>query len=182
MEECVSKSINIESEYSTCSYLFRCLLSPSGDPIAGLVHTMALISSSSKLEDICRLFREVSKSLKDVNTTKAAYLLKPLQDKRIFPILDGSSNSEYNVLADLRNESWHIADQLKIRESFIGKVSLLALPPEDIPELGDLFRALRLGDRILSTRVSSQTTAKGSVRTHWAYTRSLRSKCPFIKS
>ena len=180
MKECISKGIAIGTEYPSSSYLFRCLISPKGDPIAPIVATASFITSSTKLEDVSRLFRNVSTELKDVNVSKAAQLLKPLQNKPIFPITNGPSKRGYDSLLDVHNTSWFIADRPLLRESFLGKVPLLALPIEDISPLEDLFRVLRLDGRLLSKRTTSRTQAKGRVATHWAYTSLLRKKSPFI--
>ncbi|KAF2812279.1 uncharacterized protein BDZ99DRAFT_518138 [Mytilinidion resinicola] len=182
MKECISRDITIESKYPTSSYLFRCLISPGGDPIAPIVATATLITSSTKLDDISRLFRDISTALKDVNTSKAAQLLRPLQSKQIFPITNGPGKSKYDNLLDLYNTSWFIADKPLIRESFHGKIPLLALPIEDLPALQDLFRVLRLDGRMLSKLATNRTQAKGRHSTHWAYTASLREKAPFIKA
>jgi hypothetical protein len=182
MKECISRNITIESEYSSSSYLFRCLISPRGDPIAPIVATATLITSSTKLEDISRLFRDVSTALKDVNTSKAAQLLRPLQSKSIFPIINGITKRGYDKLLDMHNTSWYIADRPLIRESFLGRLPLLALPIEDLSAFEDLFRVLRLDGRILSKLATSRTQNKGRTTTHWAYTSSLRKKSLFIKA
>lgn len=182
MKECISRAITIESEYPSSSYLFRCLRSPSGDPIAPIVATATLITSSSKLEDISRLLHNISTALKDVNTSKAAQLLSPLQNKSVFPITHDLGKSRYDKLLDMHDMSWFIADRPLIRESFHGKLPLLALPIEDLPALEDLFRVLRLDGRMLSKLATSQTDAKGRFATHLAYTASLRAKSPFIKA
>ncbi|PQE10655.1 heterokaryon incompatibility protein [Rutstroemia sp. NJR-2017a BBW] len=182
MEECISRNITIESEYRSCSYLFRCLISPRGDPIALIVATATLITSSTKLEDVSSFFRNVSTALKDVNTSNAAQLLRPLQYKSIFPITNGLAKRGYDKLLDLHNTSWYIADRPLIRESFLGRLPLLALPIEDLSALEDLFRVLRLDGRILSKLTTSRTQKWGRTTTHWAYTSSLRKKSPFIKA
>lgn len=182
MKESLSRDIAIESEYPSSSYLFRCLKSPIGDPIAPIVATATLITSSTKLEDISRLFRDVSTALEDVNTSKAAQLLRPLQNKSIFPITNVLGKRRYDTLLDVHNKSWFIADRPLIRESFHGKLPLLALPIEDLSALGNLFRVLRLDGRMLSILATSQTHPKGKVTTHWTYTARLRAKSPFIKA
>jgi hypothetical protein len=182
MKECISRDITIESEYPSSSYLFRCLISPRGDPIAPIIATATLITSSTKLEDISRLFRNVSTALKDVNTSKAAQLLRPLQNKSVFPIINSLGKRKYNKLLDLHNTSWYIADRPLIRESFLGKLPLLALPIEDLSALEDLFRVLRLDNRILSKLSTSRTQKRGRTTTDWPYTSSLRKKSPFIKA
>lgn len=182
MKECLSRDITIESEYPSSSYLFRCLRSPSGDPIAPIVATATLITSSSKLEEITRLFHNISTALKDVNTSKAAQLLRPLQNTSVFPITNGLGKRRYDNLLDVHNTSWFIADRPLIRESFHGKLPLLALPIENLSALDDLFRVLRLDGRMLSKLATSRSHPKGRVTTHLAYTASLRAKSPFIRA
>lgn len=182
VKQCVSRDIAIDSEYPSCSYLFRCLETPKGDPIAPIVATAGLITSSTKLGDISRLFRNLCTAVKDVNASKAAQLLKPLQNKSIFPITNGPGKRRYDSLLDMHNTSWFIADRPVLHDSFHGKVPLLALPMEDISVLGDLFRVLRLDSRILSKQTTSQTQASGRVTMDWGSTSSLRRKVPFIKA
>jgi hypothetical protein len=97
------------------------------NPVLQYVNSTTWISSSSKLVDISLLFRRVSKTLKDVSTSKAGLLLKPLQNKAIFPVIDGSGKSGYDTLMDTSNISWSTVDQPTMRESFQGKIPLLAL-------------------------------------------------------
>lgn len=178
----MSREIDVESAYSSCSYLFRCLVSPSGDPIGGLVHTMTLINSASKLEDISRLFCEVSKLLKDVSISKAALLLKPLQNKPIIPVINGSGHQDYDTLLDAHDRSWYIPDQASFVESFTGVVPLLAFVNQDLPAIEDMFRVLRIEGRRLSKMVTSQTLAMGETRSDFRHTDSFRAKSPFIKA
>ena len=182
MGECVSKDISIESDYPISTYLFRCLLSPIGDPIAPIVASATLITSTSKLKDISRLFRKISKALKDVNASKAAQLLRPLQNRWIFPVTTSRGKHGYDDLLSVQDASWFIADRISIRESFHGKIPLLALPIEDLAALTNFFRVLRLDTRFLSKLVTTQTHPKGQVTTHWAYTASFRAKSPFLKA
>jgi len=182
MDECISNEVSIESDYPTSSYLFRCLLFPSGDPIAPLVAAATLVTSSSRLEDISRHFRNISKALKDVNASKAAQLLRPLQHRSIFLIINYGGKRSYDDLTGLHDISWFIADRPSIRESLRGKIPLLALPIEDLPALEDLFHVLRLKNRLLSKITTIRTNPKGRVTTHWSYTASLRAKAPFIKA
>jgi hypothetical protein len=180
MEECISKDIDIELEYPGSAYLFRSLIDPRGDAIAALVARATLITSSTKLEDISRLFKDVSTALKDINISKIALLLKPLQHKRIFPITNGVDDETYEDLQDVHNNTWYIADQSDLRESFYGKLPLLAFTTEDIAAMEDMFRVLRLDSRRLSKRTQCRTIPKGRVTVHWPYTESLRDKCGFL--
>jgi hypothetical protein len=182
MRDCSAQNIAIENEYPSSSYLFRCLNSPSGDPIALLVTTMSLISSSTRLEDITRLFRNIGKALKDVGASQAAQLLRPLQKLTVFPIDDGSGDRAYDRLSNVEDTFWFIADRPQIRNSFRTKLPLLALTVGDIAASKDLFRVLRLDDRLLSKQATSRTHPVGRLKTHWAWTSSLRAKAPFFQA
>ncbi|KAH8819774.1 heterokaryon incompatibility protein-domain-containing protein [Xylogone sp. PMI_703] len=182
MKECISKNIVVESEYPSCSHLFRRLRSPTGNPSAQAIETATLFTNSSKLEDISRFFHDASNSLGSVGPTQAAELLKPLQNETIFPITNGPGEREYDSLLDLHNINWFIADNPSVRESFHGKLPLLALPIKEISMLQDLFHVLKLYNRILSKLATSQSYPKGRMTTHWAYTSAFRQKRPFIKA
>jgi hypothetical protein len=123
---------------------------PGGDPIAPLLAATTRITISTGLEAITRLFRDINSALKDVNTTKAAQLLRPLRDHSIFPITTNGQRHGYDNLLGLQDISWYIADQHLIRESFIGRLPLLALPVEELVALQDFFRGLRLAGRMMS--------------------------------
>jgi hypothetical protein len=182
MENCISTGIDLTSTYANCSYLFRCLLSPSGDPIGGLVHTMTMISSSSKLEDIARLFREISKLLKDVSSSKTSLLLKPLQGKAIFPVVDALEKPGYDALLSMHDNTWFIADQANLIASFTSVVPLLAFSIQDLPTIEPLLRALRVDGRKISKKATSQTRVVGRARSDYHYTDKFRLKSPFIKA
>lgn len=182
MENCVATGIDLMLSYTNCSYLFRSLISPSGDPIGGLVHMMTMISSASKLEDIARLFRELSSVLKDFNSSKIFLLLKPLQGKAIFPVVDGSGNPEYDALLTMHDTTWFIADRADLIASFTGVVPLLGFAIQDLPAIENLLRALRVDGRKISKKATNQTRAIGSTRSDFRYTDKFRSKCSFIKA
>jgi len=182
MKDCVERNIAIEHEYSSSSHLFRCLRSPSGDPIASLVATISLISTSSRLEDIARLFRDINKALKDVTSSQAAQLLRPLQKLTIFPIVNHSQGRTYDRLSSIDDKSWFIADRSQHQESFRAKLPLLALSVGDVTASNNLLRVLRLDERLLSKLATCRTHPMGRLKTHWTWTSSLRAKTPFFKA
>ncbi|KAF2129618.1 hypothetical protein P153DRAFT_431538 [Dothidotthia symphoricarpi CBS 119687] len=182
MKDCLEKNIIVEGDYPSCSLLFRCLRSPSGDPIASIVATATLIDHSSRLEDISRLFRDISKALQAVNTTQAAQLVQPLQNLSIFPITNGPGERTYDMLVSMHDTSWFIADRPILWKSFHGKIPLVALPTEDIHALEDLLRVLRLDSRLLSKLTTNRTRPVGKATTHCAWSRSLQAKSSFIKA
>ncbi|KAH7202459.1 hypothetical protein DER44DRAFT_669606 [Fusarium oxysporum] len=182
MRACISTSISVEEQYKSCSYLFRCLASPSRDPVASVIATVNSITSASKLDDISRFFRNVNTVLKDVNPSQITQLLTPLQSATICPIVDSFREQGFDRLLGIGDTSWFIADNPVIRTSFLGKLPLLALSIEEVHELDDLFRVLWLGKRMLSKIVSIQAHPKGLVTTDWNYTISMHQKTPFIKA
>jgi|SRR5690242_18544321 len=182
MESCISQGIDLTRIYASCSYLFRCLYSPSGDPIGGLVHAMTMISSFSQLEDIAHLFREVSKLLKDVNSNKVLLLLKPVQDRAIIPVLDGSKKTGYDRLLSVQDNTWFIADNANLLASFTGVVPLLAFPIQDLPAIEDFLRALRVDGRKISLKSTSQTRVVGQARSDYQHADDFRRKVPFLKA
>ncbi|GAB1312753.1 hypothetical protein MFIFM68171_02963 [Madurella fahalii] len=182
MRDCVSRSANVETEYTRGAYFLQCLKCPEVDPISTLVETATMLTCSSKLGAISGFFRDVSKALKDFGTSKAAQLLRPLWDQSIFLVTYGAGKREYNALLSLRENSWFIADRLLICESMHGKLPLLALPVEDLPALEDLNHLLRLEDRILSRLVTSRTQPKGRISMDWRYTAFLQERSPFIRA
>lgn len=182
MKDCLAKNLAVESEYPLSSYLFQCLRSPAGDPIASIVATATLITSSSRLEDISRLFSGISKALKDVNTSQAAELLRPLHKLSIFPVTDGPGSCTHDRLVSMHDRSWFIADRPLLRKSFHGKVPLLALSVEDVAVLKDMLHVLRLEDRLMSKSATHRAHPVGRVTTQWALSASLQAKSPFIKA
>jgi hypothetical protein len=176
------QNLIVETDYPSSSHLFRCLRSPSGDPIASLIATAALISSTSKLKEISRLFRNISKSLKDVTSSQAAQLVRPLRNGTVFPVIKDVGSAAFDYLASIKDATWYIADRPLIRESFHYRLPLLALSVGDVASLGDLLRVLRLEDRLLSKLATCQSCPAGRVSTHWAWTSSLRSKIPFFRA
>jgi hypothetical protein len=101
MKQCIARGITIELAYKSSLYLFRCLGSPKGDPIAPVIATATLINSSTKLEDISRFLREVNTALQGVNTSKAAELLRPLRTESVFPITTRPKMRGYDKLSSM---------------------------------------------------------------------------------
>lgn len=182
MRDCLKRNFAVESAYPSCSYLFRCLQSPSNDPIATLVATAELISTSSTLSDIIGVFAGISNALEGVSSSQAAGLLKPLRDLPIVPITDGPGRRSFDRLVRLKDTGWFIADLSDLWKSFHGKVPLLAFSIDDLPAPEAMQKALRLGTRLISKSVTRTTTPAGSSTIHRALTESFRAKGAFMKA
>ncbi len=182
MIKCLAQNITIENQYPSSSYLFRCLRSPSGDPITPLIAAATLISSTSSVDDVSRLFRKISKALKDVTPLQATQLLQPLWKRAVFPVTPVAESHANHRFLSLADESWFIADRPSMRKSFRGKVPLLAFSASEVASLTDLLRGLRLNNRLLSQLVTDSTRPVGQVRIHWVWTSTLRMKRPFLRA
>jgi hypothetical protein len=182
MRDCLRRKLAVESDFPSCSYLFRCLKSPSNDPIATIIATAELISPSSALSDITGVFGGISKSLKGVSRSQVAGLIGSLRDRPIVPITDGPSGRSYDRLLRLDDSGWFIANQSDLRESFHGRVPLLAFSIDDLPSSEAMKQVLRLGSRLISESVTKTASLAGSLVTHRALTDSFRAKGPFIKA
>jgi len=85
------------------------------------------------------------------------------------------------MLEALSSDNWFIADRAHLRESFQGKLPLLAFTIKDLEDMKDLLHALRLDDHRLSARVETQCHPLGRISMHLAYTETLRARAIFIK-
>jgi hypothetical protein len=186
MSECIVERINIRSQYPASAYLFSCLASPGGDPVAAKVAAASSIKCSTKLQAISRLLRDLSAALKDVSAIKAAQLLRPIHDKQVFPIklrrVGETTFDGFDQLSKPSDTNWYIADQSDVRDSILGTVPLLALPVEDVIAIRDLITILRLEDRLLSKYARSQSQLVGRVALYRPLTALIHERAPFIKA
>jgi hypothetical protein len=143
-----------------------------------------LITPSSRLTAISQFLCNLSASVKGISVSKASQLLRPLQNKPIFPVTTvlNPGPSGYDKLVDAGDASWFIPDRQSIFDSFLGKLPLLATPIENVTTLGDLLHVLRLDKRVLSKLAKSETQPKGRVSFSSIHTALLRAKIPFIKA
>lgn len=174
--------IDIESQYSRSEKLFRCLLNPTEDMLQSLVEAATKVCQSMEVNQISRLYQNISKALRGVSDSKANAVIKPLRDKKIFPIITKRSQTSYDCLRSIKDGDWYIADRSHLRESFHGKVSLLAFPAEEINLMEELFKALRIESLKLFMLVDSKTRPRGYITPQEAYARRIRSKSRFIKA
>lgn len=107
--------------------------------------------------------------------------LKPLRSTPIFPVTWDTRQSQFE-LASAEDERWFIADRTHLRDSFAGKVPLLALQPPDLDDLGGLLAALDLKPRQLSSCVATTTYPKGLTELRTSDTLLLNERTPFFAS
>ncbi|KAI3316471.1 hypothetical protein HD806DRAFT_517477 [Xylariaceae sp. AK1471] len=181
ISECVTRMIDLEVVYPSSKRLFRCLLDIGSHDIASLVTKAAVINSSSKLQDISQLFKEINKELQAISHARVSQAIKPLQRKSIFPVTKIKTESLNSWSLSPHDTSWFIADRSHLRESFAGKVPLLAFGVKDLDDMEDLLIALHLDSRRLSKLCERKTNPTGSIRLSVQDTWFFQTRIPFIK-
>lgn len=180
--ECVGEDSSIISEYPSSAFLFRAIfatLSNIGKLTLDLIATKEEVNIGPKLEGFLRLNR----ALRTRGSEDAKEALKPLRKwVPIFPVIRKSNGKNYDELAPLNPEfpPWFIADRHQLRDSFIGRVPLLAFAPEELELIDELLKILDLDSRRLSRLVKSQASPWGKPKRSKAYTTSLRERVRFI--
>lgn len=181
MKECISKGLNIASEYDQSAKLFKCLLASGSGEVGSAIQSLLLIDSTMNLGRIAELFIKVSDSLAAMNSKKAASAAEVLKNKAIFPIRETREEGGYQSLKALGCFSdWCIADLDHLADSFAGVVPLLAFTGDDLKAMDSLLGALHLQERKLSKLVKSDTAPSGKVNTHVERTKHLRARSHFF--
>ena len=180
-KECIQGSFDLEFEYPQATNLFQFLLSTGKGEIGKLIAGAMMITSASKLGQIAEHFARISRALKGVNPKKAVQAIKPLTQRPLFPIIQKEGEEEFDVLAPLgTSKDWLVADSPPMRDSFRGKVGLLAFEVSDLEMMEDLLTALHLNARKLTMLVRMETKPKGTTSLNAEYTRLLQAKSSFI--
>jgi hypothetical protein len=181
MKECMQRSFDLEFEYPQATNLFQCLLSTGKGEIGKLIAGAMMITLTSKLSQIAEHFARISRALKGMNPKKVARVIKPLAQRPVFPIIQKEGEAEFDALALLGTcEDWLVADSSPMRDSFRGKVGLLAFDVSDLEMMEDLLTALNLDARRLKELVKMETKPKGTISLSTGYTKLLQAKSPFI--
>lgn len=187
--ECIQRSLDLESEYPQASQLFQFLLATGKGEIGALIEAATRITLNSKLSQIADLFARISRTLKGMNQKKAAQAIKPLCKRPSFPLItkdieegrEGDADKEFDALAPLGiDKEWLVADSPPMRDSFRGKVGLLAFSVSDLELMEELLKVLGLENRKLSRLVAMEMKPKGQVSLNREYTKLLQAKAPFI--
>jgi hypothetical protein len=181
VDKCLQRKINLQAEYPQSSRLFRWVLATESLNVGSLVAKATLIDHSSKLEDIIQLFCEINKVLRVLSPRRAEHWVKVLQRRHIFPVTKKNSHLPYDDFRSPRDADWFIADRPHLRESFVGKVTLLALDVKDVDSIDDFLDILRLNSRRLSKVVQSRTEPKGKLKFCNSHTDFVRDRAEFIK-
>ena len=165
--------------YSAHYSLFCNTLGLDDADIETLVAEARQIVPTDSLEYITQVFIATSHFLKVPMSKTANTGVMPLAGYRIFPIQTGMSNFDYLSTA-LDTDEWYIADRSHLRQSFEGKLHLLAFDKQALEEMEPLIQELGLEQRLLSKAAIPVAMIEGMVEFHPQYTASLRAKARCI--
>ncbi|KAF4636998.1 hypothetical protein G7Y89_g1094 [Cudoniella acicularis] len=157
MRACLEEKCNFENESPKSKPLFRSIFASVNININDLVREAKGMSMTTELVDFARLFTAISHAIRGMGLQKARAAVASLQASPIFPI----RNSEQSLGFD----------KLRIMGDEI---------TEDVQDMDDVPRALKLDPHRLSKIVESSTSAKGRVKLHGQYSSLLRSKARYI--
>jgi hypothetical protein len=148
-----------------------------------LLTRLSFLDQSIPLSEIARLFRDTSNAIREANRTRPFILPQNLVRRLIFPINRKGIPGKFDYLAPLGLDmSWFIADRYHLKDSFNGKIPLLAFTPEELGSMEYFLRSFQLGRRQLSLLVRAQTIPRGLTGVHRSYTSFLKERAPFIQA
>lgn len=182
-QECLEMNLDITSEYQGSTTLFRNVLGTGTDNTERLVQTLCAITEEASLSEILESFVKMNRAIQAQGSRNFKVAIEKLNKwVPIFPILKEDSGKEYDTLAPLNPAfpPWFIADRHHLRDSFCGRVGILAFSPQDLQSIEELLKVLDLESRVLSRIVKIESSPSGKPKRHKAYTLSLRRKAAFI--
>lgn len=180
LAECFRRNLDLDELYPRSKSLFSSLLDMDGLELDALIKHLSSITTSHSLTVILRMLVKTSRAVGAMTELGASVALKPLRSTPVFPITwDTQLGFE---LTNAEDERWFIADRAHLRDSFVGKVPLLAVQPPDLDDLGGLLAALDLKPRQLSSCVRTTTYPKGLTELRTFDTLLLNERAPFFAS
>lgn len=172
---------SIASIYPQCKELFCQIAGVRDNEIDVYISESKKINQKSKTSDISAIFLKISEVLRRDHSLRTADTVHGLLGEKIFPIrIEELAPKFHHLGAANDRQSWYIADDLQLYQSFNKQVPLLAFPIDEIAQMNPLFDLLDLRRRKLSVIADSMINVKGSYWLHSDYTESLRSKMGFI--
>lgn len=181
LAECFRRNLDLDELYPRSQSLFSSLLDMDGLELDALIKHSSSINTSHSLKVILRILVKTSRAVGAMTEHGASMALKTLRSTPIFPITWDTRQPRFE-LATAEDERWFIADRAHLRDSFAGKVPLLALQPPDLDDLGGLLAAMDLKPRQLSSCVTTTTYPKGLTELRTSDTLLLNQRAPFFAS
>lgn len=178
--ECAKRNIDIAAAYPQSEQLFKFLLADSKDTVEKLIARLTRIDQTHSLETIAELFVQINEALAELNKGRITHLKEQIQQKSIFPIIQSANAESYDELQSIQVMDWLVADRPHLRDSFVGKIPLLAFSPRQIHSLSRLLTALKLDTRRLSRLTTSKDSPRGLLKLSESHTKYLRSRASFL--
>ena len=168
----------LEPHYPTNRNLFCDTLRLRDAGLKDYVSEASQITSTDTLDYIAQVFVTISRILKQPMARMDDSELALLTRRPIFPVQIYSK--VYDIKPALETDVWYIADRPHLRNSFQGRLPLLAFENEALDKMQTLMRKLGLEKRILSKIATSETLIEGKAEPNIVLTKSLCSKSRFI--
>lgn len=178
--DCAQRNIDLSIEYPQSKKLFGFLLADSKDKVESLFAQASQINLSNSLDEILQLLLHVDEALVSLNKGRITHLMNKFKQHTIFPVTRTPGTGSYELLQSSIVLDWLIADRPHLRDSFAGKVPLLAFMPKEIHSLSNLLKAMNLDIRKLSTYAKGKEHARGLLKMAESHTKHLRSRANFL--
>ncbi|CAH0046600.1 unnamed protein product [Clonostachys solani] len=159
--ECAKRAIDPATIYPQSSELFKFLLADTVDEVEGLILKATSIDKSHSLEAIGQRFTSINAALASLSKGRIKQVMNQVQNSSIFPITLNREENSYGNLQSASALNWVVADRPHLRDSFAGKVPLLAFSPKEIHSLSNLLKAFNLDSRRLSKLTTSNDSHIG---------------------
>ncbi|KAI1092525.1 hypothetical protein F5B19DRAFT_502241 [Rostrohypoxylon terebratum] len=173
----------LKNHYPLLGDFFQEVLRLKEADVGSLIKEALLITPFDSSAYIADLFIAISSSIKARINDTVLQLLEQLAAAKVFPVFLTSTSENFESLESADDKAlWFIADRSHLRQSFSGRIKLLAFTTKQIARMEDLLDHLGLDCRLLSTIAVGSAEADGESTLHQRYTELMRSKAPFIAS
>ncbi|CAH0046527.1 unnamed protein product [Clonostachys solani] len=182
ISDCAKQNTNLESIYPRSKYLFRRLLTNHESPLHELIAKIVKCGKSATTHrDVAEYFDKLDDILSLMSTRQAVRSVKPLMSKAVFPVLEPNGTKACRPkMVSVKDSNWFIADRPQLRKSFLGKVPLLDLNPDQIELVPSLLETFNLNSRKLSELVKSDMRPRGWLEFDVSLTMFFRDRYNFI--
>lgn len=174
---CLRSTPRLQIYYPQHYHFFQKDLKVGDANINTLVNEIKQVYSSDTTEYIGEVFIATSKYLELSNTPSS---VDSLIGFPIFPVVSKSSSTDFQLCSATPMDLWFIPDRPQLKVCFEGCVPLLVLGADVIENVQPLFKALGLGERMLSKVAKGVSKTDGKADLHPEFTRVIQEKARCI--
>ncbi|KAM5350326.1 hypothetical protein ACJ41O_006831 [Fusarium nematophilum] len=173
----LQKIPHLEKHYPSHREFFKSLLGIPDGSLKTLIAEVQKMASTDSFIYIRQLLETTSHyvHLASFSDLQDHDTFKNLRECRIWPVLLGDSNQEFDKLMDSQ-QVWYIPDYEHLRHSFEGKLPFLAFNSKTLVLLRPLFQLLGVERRNISAAAKPKPTIEGNPRWMLDYTNALMEK------